>query len=401
MPGFWLLVILAAGLFVVGVSELWLHRRRLARIPIRIHINGTRGKSSVTRLVAAGLRAGGIRTCAKTTGTLARMILPDGRELPVYRPFGARILEQKRIVALAAEQGAEALVLECMALQPELQSLSELKLVSATHGVVTNARPDHLDVMGPGEEHVALALAGMMPRKGRFYTAERKRLGAFADAAKDRKSELVAIDEEAVQAITRDDLAGFAHTEHPDNVALALRICEDLGIDRATALKGMWAAPPDPGALTEHRVDFFGRQLTFINGFAANDPVSTGQLWNMMLKRHPEVERRIAIFNCRVDRADRSHQLADALGEWPAPDHVVLMGDGTYLFARRYSEQGGGDASRLVVVENLTVEAIFERLVSLAGRSALIMGMGNVGGQGLDLVEFFRNRTLPEEVTCL
>ena len=39
----------------------------------------------MVRLVAAGLREAGKVVCAKTTGTLARMILPDGRELPVDR----------------------------------------------------------------------------------------------------------------------------------------------------------------------------------------------------------------------------------------------------------------------------------------------------------------------------
>jgi len=72
-----------------GLGEGLTHRRRLRRIPIRIHVNGTRGKSSVSRLIAAGLRAGGIRTCCKTTGTLPRMILPDGSEYPVFRPAGA------------------------------------------------------------------------------------------------------------------------------------------------------------------------------------------------------------------------------------------------------------------------------------------------------------------------
>ncbi len=62
------------------------HRRRLAQIATRIHVNGTRGKSSVARLIAAGMRAGNIRTCCKTTGTLPRMILPDGTEYPVFRP---------------------------------------------------------------------------------------------------------------------------------------------------------------------------------------------------------------------------------------------------------------------------------------------------------------------------
>ena len=48
----------------LGIAESVAHRRRLARIPTRIHVAGTRGKSSVTRLIAAGLRAGGSRDLA-------------------------------------------------------------------------------------------------------------------------------------------------------------------------------------------------------------------------------------------------------------------------------------------------------------------------------------------------
>ena len=36
-----------------GFLESARHRRRLDQIPIRIHVNGTRGKSSVARLIAA------------------------------------------------------------------------------------------------------------------------------------------------------------------------------------------------------------------------------------------------------------------------------------------------------------------------------------------------------------
>src|SRR5690606_30516118 len=173
MIGAELLLAVTAALISAGGAELALHRRNLARIPIRVHVNGTRGKSSVTRLTAAALREAKIVTCAKTPGTLARMILPDGRELPIFRPAGANIIEQRRIVAAAAANGARALVVECMALQPELQSLSEFKMVRATHAVITNARPDHLDVMGPTEADVAWALSGMVPVGGKLYTAER------------------------------------------------------------------------------------------------------------------------------------------------------------------------------------------------------------------------------------
>lgn len=391
---FVLLSLLTLLLIAVGAIEVWVLRRRLAKIPIRIHVNGTRGKSSVVRLIAAALREAGRTTCAKTTGTLARMILPDGRELPIYRPGGANVIEQKRIAAMAAAYGAEALVIECMALQPELQSLSELRLVRATHGVVTNARPDHLDVMGPTPLHVAQALAGTVPRRGRLFTTERDFLSILAAAATDRDTELVAVTERDVAAVTPEDLADFSYTEHPDNVALALAVTNDLGVPRDVALRGMHRTRPDPGALTEHDLDFFGRRIRFCNGFAANDPVSTRQLWEHALARTTDAERRIAIFNCRADRPERSRDLARSFVTWPPADHVVLMGSATHVFVRA-ATAAGLDPTRLVLVEGERVDAIFERVISLVGRSALVMGMGNIGGLGLELVQYFRNRAGP------
>lgn len=394
MPAALILLVLVLLLVAAGAGEAWLLRRRLHRIPIRIHVNGTRGKSSVVRLIAAALREANLRTCAKTTGTLARMILPDGRELPIYRPAGPNVIEQKRIAAMASAYGAEALVIECMALQPELQSLSELRLVRSTHGVITNARPDHLDVMGPGPEHVAQALAGSIPRQGKLFTAEREHLAVLAAAAADRGTELIAVTAEDIAAVSADELAGFSYTEHPDNVALALAVTTSLEIPRAVALRGMHRAQPDPGALTEHSLDFFGRRLCFLNGFAANDPVSTRQLWEYALRRNPEADKRIAIFNCRADRPERSRELGHSFPTWTAADHVVLMGTATHVFVRA-AAAAGLDPTRLVLVEGERVDAIFERVISLTGRSAVVMGMGNIGGDGLELVRYFQNRAHP------
>jgi len=376
-------------LILGGVLELAMHRRRLTKIPTRIHVNGTRGKSSVARLIAAGLRAGGIRTCCKTTGTLPRMILPDGSEYPVFRPARANVIEQLRIVDAASDVEAEALVLECMALIPYLQWLTEAKMVRATHGVITNAREDHLDVMGPGERDVALALAGMTPYDARMYTAERDYLDVFEQSSADRGTELIAITEEDVAKVTPLDLAGFLYVEHAENVALALRICEDLGVDRSTALRGMWEAKPDPGAMTAHEMDFFGRQINFINGFAANDPESTERIWDLALERYPDVERRIAIFNCRVDRPDRSQQLGEAILRWKPADYY---GTGTYIFARA-ATRAGLNPLKLVFAEGYRVEEIFETIVELSGKTALAMGMANIGGVGLETVRYFANRS--------
>ncbi|MDY0004356.1 MAG: poly-gamma-glutamate synthase PgsB, partial [Polyangia bacterium] len=154
---------------------------------------------------------------------------------------------------------------------------------------------------------------------------------------------------------------------------------------------GMWKCRPDPGAMTEHRVDFFGRKLWFVNGFAANDPESTERIWRMALERHPAVERRIAVFNCRADRPERSIQLARAYAEWPAADALVLIGSGTYLFSRA-AIRAGVSPDVFVYADDARVEEIFELIVEAAGRSAMVMGMGNIGGPGFKVARFFRNR---------
>jgi poly-gamma-glutamate synthase PgsB/CapB len=385
-----ILVTACGVLIVLGVLELILHRRRLARIPIRIHVNGTRGKTSVTRLIAGGLREAGVRCVVKTTGTVPRFVLPNGREVPVYRPGGANIIEQKQAVAMAAAQRAEALVVECMALQPQLQWLSESKLVRATHGVITNARPDHLDVMGPNEEDVAHALAATVPVGGVFFTAERTHRAFFQQVCEDRGTKFRG-SEEISAPVTDEDLEGFSYLEHKENVELALSVCEELGIDKETALRGMWRAKPDPGAMTEADVEFFGRRIVFVNGFAANDPISTQYIWEQSLRRHRELDRRIAVFNCRSDRADRSEQLAESYSRWTQADEVVLLGTGQYIFARA-AVKSGLDPTRLVFVDRTHPGDIFEILLGLAGPSALVMGLGNIAGPGLALAEYFANR---------
>jgi poly-gamma-glutamate synthase PgsB/CapB len=391
MQGAELLGLLVAVLFVAGIVENLLHRRNLRRIPVRVHVNGSRGKSSVTRLLAGALNEAGLRTCAKTTGTLARMLLPDGKEIPIFRPSGANILEQRRIVAAAAAQGADALVIECMALQPELQALCEFKLVRATHAVITNCRPDHLEVMGPTQEDVAKALSGMIPPNGLLVTAEKDQLDVLKRVCHDRHSKLRALSSAEIETVTPEEMAAFQYHEHPDNVAVALAVCEALDIDRAVALAGMQKVRPDPGAYSECILDFFGRHIVFCNGFAANDPVSTEQLWKAAGQKHPSTKTKIAVVNCRADRPHRSIVLSEQFTRWHEADHVVLMGTGTYLFARRLSERGY-EASRVVFVKGFAVEEIFERVVSLVAGSALIMGMGNVGDSGLALVRHFKNR---------
>jgi len=389
-----LLLVLLIFLLILGFLEYWSHMRDLRSIPIRVHVNGTRGKSSVTRLITAALNEAGIRAFGKTTGTLPRMLFPDGKEYPVYRPGGhSNVLEQIRILAVAHAHKAQAAIIECMALQPRLQVLCEDKLVQATHGVITNAREDHLDVMGPSERDVALALLGMTPRCKAMFTCEERNLDLFRMACEDRKCKLVPVSQAAAEAITDEEMSKFCYDEHKENVALVLAVCNDLGIGRDVALSGMYKAKPDAGALKRFELDFFGRRVVFVNAFAANDPESTGRIWHMALEKNPGVERKIAVFNLRADRQQRSQQLAEAYAKWAKADAVLLMGTGTFVFARE-AAKSGLDGSVIHQAEGMDANAVFEAIIGLVGRSALVVGMGNVAGPGLPLVRHFENRSM-------
>lgn len=382
-----LLSALTLGLAGCGIAEARQHARRLARVPTRIHVNGTRGKSSVTRLIAAGLRQHGQRVLAKATGTLPRLILPQGEEQPIERRGRPNIIEQLRMVRVAAALHVDALVIECMAVRPELQWIAETKLIRATHGVITNVRPDHLDVMGPTEADVARALAGTVPYHGTLFTTEETHLEPIRRACADRETALHVIAPLAAAEL----MAGFAHREHSANVALALAMCEHLGVARDTAIQGMWTAQPDPGALTEHPVQYFGKRLVFINAFAANDPVSSGRIWHDMLARHHDAASRIAIFNCRRDRVRRSEQLGVAYAQWPQASAVVLVGSGTHAFATA-AVRAGVSSEQLIHAEGLGTHDIVERLLPHCDTPALIVGLGNIADVGLELTRWFANR---------
>ncbi len=382
----------------LGILEYRLHVQNLASIPIRIHVNGTRGKSSVVRLIAAALRAHGLTVYAKTTGSLPRLIAPDGTEFPVQRPGRTNVIEQLRILAIAAREGAQAVVIECMALQPPLQALCELKMVRSTHGVICNAWPDHLDVMGPTERDVALALAGTCPVGGTLFTGEREHLALLETACAERGSRLVPVADAEVAAVQDGEMARFSYLEHKENVALALSVAEELGVPRDLALDGMVRAAPDAGALCEFEVDFFGRRVVFVNGFAANDPVATERIWNLTLERHPRVSSRIMVINCRLDRPDRSRQLGESLPTWAPADRYFLVGTGTYALARTAVASGLG-STLLTPLEGETTAVAFEDILGACGRTAVVMGAGNIADAGFELLRYFRNRArLPEEV---
>ena len=279
------IVILSIGLAIAAIVEYKDHCARLKAVPIRILVNGTRGKSTVTRLIAAGLAAAGLRVYAKTTGSAARIILPDLSEREIRKHGTAKrrpsIMEHKWFVREAHRAGAQAIVAECMAIRPETIGVLETRLAHSTIGVITNVRLDHLDTMGTELVSIAEALGESIPERGKAFVGsegiDEEIKAVFSRMAAQRGSELIFVPSaEETQALHRD----FLYPVHAQNLALALAVCDACGVSRQIALRGMQSAKPDPGVRPTLQTTWRRHKVRVINAFAANDPQSTLEMWH-------------------------------------------------------------------------------------------------------------------------
>ncbi|MDY0108810.1 MAG: poly-gamma-glutamate synthase PgsB [Candidatus Krumholzibacteria bacterium] len=386
-----LILLLMALLIALGFWETARHRWYLRRIPVRVHVNGSRGKSSVARLIAAGLRGGDLTVVAKTTGSAAAMIHSDGSETPIVRRGGANIREQLKVIRDAVREDCQALVIECMAVRPDLQRVCEHHIVRSSHGVITNVRPDHLEVMGPTLEDVAASLAGTIPRHSHLFHAE----DTFADYLAARARGLGSHCTQAAAAeVSSEEMVGFGYVEFPENVALALAVCEAAGVARDRALAAMYRVQPDVGAMTLWPLATDHGTVTFVNGFAANDPMSYLRIWER-LKLAERAQDVILVFNNRSDRMRRAKDLLPLFGRELPARRFVLIGEATSLLVdilrRRQLPM-----DRVDDLAGRPAPELWAKLAEFCPSGGLIIGIGNIKGIGNELLDYLRGRRLQE-----
>src|SRR5262249_30011109 len=136
--------------------------------------------------------------------------------------------------------------------------------------ILTNVREDHQDILGGTREEIARGLLSTCPRRGVLLTAEADPpiVAILRGEAERRGTRLEVVDPTRV---TQDELARFDHLAHADNVDTGLALADLLGLERAVALDAMTRAEADPGVARIAQSSVDGREVTFVNLFAAND----------------------------------------------------------------------------------------------------------------------------------
>lgn len=357
-----------AVLLAAGLAERLLRDRARAAVPIRVHVNGTRGKSTVTRMVAAALRAHGVPTLARVTGTEARLILLDGAERPVSRRGPANVREELRFLLLARRLGVRAAVAECMAIRPDLQWAAEREMMGATIGVVTNVRTDHTEAMGSSLPEIAASLASTVPRGGLLV------LGSpdFEEVFRERAAAL------GTRVVVAARRPGDGPAWLEEDLATALAVTELLGVPEDAARAAMAEAAADPGAYRERLVSVAGREVALLDARAANDPESFALLCRgsaLLLAADGHV---LAIYNHRHDRPDRLRRFVPSLAALPGAS-VVLTGDRPALGLARSARSAAGRPFPFVPVGRLRAA------VEGSGAAAVVL-CGNTRGFPVEAV---------------
>lgn len=358
-------LILLAGYLVWLLGEAYINRRARRSFRHVIHVNGIRGKTTTCRLIDACLRQAGFRVFTKTTGTDPIYIDTAGVEHPIRRRGPPHIGEQLSIIRRAWREGAEILILECMAVSPELQRVAQEQMVQGDWNVITNVRYDHIFEMGESLEEIAEGLSAVIPTGGVLFTGDQTFFPLFQTRCRETGTEIV--------------LCPGDGSPGSENRAIARAIGERLGItpDRFPASADFYHA--DFGACKCYPMG----ERRFLDLFSANDPESS----LLLLREHfPPEEELTLIYNHRPDRPDRLLLFLRCFFPQVSCHKVIVLGQGRRLAWRLLRRAG---------VKRVELASGWREALSRAD-SKNIAGIGNIKGQAYELVAFLERGGIDE-----
>lgn len=246
---------------------------------------------------------------------------------------------------------------------------------------------DHLEEMGPTTKEIAQAFTSTIPYNGKLIINKGEYTNFFKKVAKKRNTEVFVADE---SEIPEGYLEKFNYVIFPNNIAIPLAFAKAMGISKEVALDAMLDANPDPGALVVDRYVVEGNETVIVNAFAANDPRSTLEIWDVVkeqdykkqMKRKP-----LVLFNGRGDRADRTEQFAkDCIPYIEEDIDLVVMGSILGPVLNAYEEGKLENVDKLYNLENKTGHEVRDKLYELMSDRVVFL-IGNVHGQGEVLLE--------------
>ena len=316
----------------------------------RVLVNGSRGKSSVVRLLHTAIQTAGLQSYARITGVVPRELGPQGTRM-ISRSAGAHV-EEMRWWLRRLPSSAQAIILENSAINADFQGLAG-RWLRPDVTVLTNTLPDHQELWGSSSACAARVLVAGIPKNSQLILPIELESDKFLMELLRRR---------CCQLVFTGPATAAGDDYHAVNVGLALATAKCLGLETEPALKAMLGMPPD--RYDFHVASYGGAEVAM--AFSANDITSTRNLFQS-LKWSPGETR--LIYNHRADRPGRFKSFIDWLGRkyWR---EVLIIGDkpGRHPDSARYL--------------NIKCEQGLLRLFKPGDR---VFGCGNIAGIPLSM----------------
>ena len=382
------------GLLTTGLALGWESfycRRLLKPLRWRIAVTGSRGKSTLVRLLVAALREAGYAVAAKTTGSEPLLHHVDGQEERIRRRGTPSLLEVKQALCLAGKEKAEVLVVELMSLHPENLFVESVRLLQPYLLLVTNVREDHLEQMGESPDQIARSLAAAIPPGGKVLLPEEEFYPVFEEVAQRRRAEIIKVERRWPAQFKRLPPDNLPPGVFPAQLRLLSALLEEMDIAEKIDQDFFRSYRPDPGAPRMFRFRYGPARAswTALNIFAANDPFSTRELLDR-LKQELDFPRAslLGLLNLRADRGDRTWQWLKAIREGMFPEFkkIYVIGEGARAFSSKLKRHL---AIRVIAVTQKKAPLIMEKVLEANPRGGYLVGLGNIGGLGKEVVNWW------------
>lgn len=362
---FYFTIIITICYFTYLILENHFNKKYLSFFKHIIHVNGIRGKTSVCRLIDASLRYNGYKVFTKTTGSIPSYIDTNNNEHTIKRYGTVNIREQLKTIKKAYKENADILILECMAVNPQLQKISQNKIISSDISVITNVRYDHIFDMGSTLNDIANALSNTIPSKGVLFTASNEYFDFFNNIAQKKNSKAILCNTKF-----KND------TQIDENISIAYEVAKYIGIDESAFMNSLNLTKYDFGTSKLYKFKNYKNQYyEFLNLFSVNDPESTKNI----LDKYSQNKNIYFIYNQRLDRPDRLLLFIKHFFSYVNYKKIYIIGNNKRL------------VKSLLIKNNIcNVEILSKKddLFNLVFQGqALLVGIGNIKGDGYNIIK--------------
>jgi poly-gamma-glutamate synthase PgsB/CapB len=359
---------ITAFIILLLVTEYFWLRKVLNKIPVRILINGTRGKTTTVRILYLVLNQSGKITCAKTTGDEPLLLLPDGNQRVLKRHGPASIRENIPVLIKWQKYHPDAVILECMALQPENQNVLSNRIFKPTHLALTNVKVDHQEIMGITRQAILQSISH-----------------SFSDASLHLIPQLLA-DEFTQFGNQKTILHSYPAIPHslqlkhiPDEFlaeswGLIITLSDYLGIEQTlvdSVFREEWQQIDDALKFSFSHLNFY-----FYNLFSVNDSETASEITKKVRSGMNGPVKEIVLLNAREDRPLRSIQFYNFVNEHFREAEIWITGNGRFIFRRLFRKHSGKNMI-LFFEKNHQIEKRFEKGFR---DLSCVYGMGNHQG---------------------